>query len=71
VDRDGSAVRAAIPEAAGVHGTGGLEGLAGGGARHPDLKDAAAAAGADEVFMTSPSPGQIGRFLALASRALW
>jgi 5-methyltetrahydropteroyltriglutamate--homocysteine methyltransferase len=27
------------------------------------LKDAAAAAGADEVFMTSPSPGQIGRFL--------
>ncbi len=24
---------------------------------------AAAAAGADEVFMTSPSPGQIGRFL--------
>jgi hypothetical protein len=40
-------------------------------ARHPDLKDAAAAAGADEVFMTSPSPGQIGRFLALASRALW
>src|SRR5262249_57591811 len=28
-----------------------------------NLKDAAAAAGADEVFMTSPSPGQIGRFL--------
>jgi len=27
------------------------------------LKDAAASAGADEVFMTSPSPGQIGRFL--------
>jgi 5-methyltetrahydropteroyltriglutamate--homocysteine methyltransferase len=27
-----------------------------------NLKDAAAAAGADEVFMTSPSPGQIGRF---------
>jgi 5-methyltetrahydropteroyltriglutamate--homocysteine methyltransferase len=28
-----------------------------------NLKDAAAAGGADEVFMTSPSPGQIGRFL--------
>jgi len=28
-----------------------------------NLKDGAAAAGADEVFMTSPSPGQIGRFL--------
>jgi 5-methyltetrahydropteroyltriglutamate--homocysteine methyltransferase len=28
-----------------------------------NLKDAAAAAGAEEVFMTSPSPGQIGRFL--------
>ena len=28
-----------------------------------NLKDAAAAAGADDVFMTSPSPGQIGRFL--------
>ena len=28
-----------------------------------NLKDAAASAGADEVFMTSPSPGQIGRFL--------
>ena len=28
-----------------------------------NLKDAAAAAHADEVFMTSPSPGQIGRFL--------
>jgi 5-methyltetrahydropteroyltriglutamate--homocysteine methyltransferase len=28
-----------------------------------NLKDAAAAAAADEVFMTSPSPGQIGRFL--------
>ena len=28
-----------------------------------NLEDAAAAAGADEVFMTSPSPGQIGRFL--------
>jgi 5-methyltetrahydropteroyltriglutamate--homocysteine methyltransferase len=28
-----------------------------------NLKDAAAASGADEVFMTSPSPGQIGRFL--------
>ena len=28
-----------------------------------NLKDAAAAARADEVFMTSPSPGQIGRFL--------
>src|SRR5262245_29480732 len=28
-----------------------------------NLKDAAAAAGATEVFMTSPSPGQIGRFL--------
>jgi 5-methyltetrahydropteroyltriglutamate--homocysteine methyltransferase len=27
------------------------------------LKDAAAVSGADEVFMTSPSPGQIGRFL--------
>jgi len=27
------------------------------------LKDAAASAGAGEVFMTSPSPGQIGRFL--------
>jgi 5-methyltetrahydropteroyltriglutamate--homocysteine methyltransferase len=27
------------------------------------LREAAAAAGADEVFMTSPSPGQIGRFL--------
>jgi len=28
-----------------------------------NLKDAAAAGGAEEVFMTSPSPGQIGRFL--------
>jgi 5-methyltetrahydropteroyltriglutamate--homocysteine methyltransferase len=28
-----------------------------------NLRDAAAAAGAEEVFMTSPSPGQIGRFL--------
>ena len=28
-----------------------------------NLKDAAAAVGADELFMTSPSPGQIGRFL--------
>jgi len=28
-----------------------------------NLKDAAAASGADDVFMTSPSPGQIGRFL--------
>jgi 5-methyltetrahydropteroyltriglutamate--homocysteine methyltransferase len=28
-----------------------------------NLKDAAAARGAKEVFMTSPSPGQIGRFL--------
>jgi len=28
-----------------------------------NLKDAAAAGAADEVFMTSPSPGQIGRFL--------
>src|SRR4030095_3570656 len=28
-----------------------------------NLKDAAADSGADEVFMTSPSPGQIGRFL--------
>jgi len=28
-----------------------------------NLKDAAAAVGADEIFMTSPSPGQIGRFL--------
>ena len=28
-----------------------------------NLKDAPAAAGADDVFMTSPSPGQIGRFL--------
>jgi 5-methyltetrahydropteroyltriglutamate--homocysteine methyltransferase len=28
-----------------------------------NLKQAAAATGADEVFMTSPSPGQIGRFL--------
>jgi 5-methyltetrahydropteroyltriglutamate--homocysteine methyltransferase len=28
-----------------------------------NLRDAAAAAGAGEVFMTSPSPGQIGRFL--------
>ena len=28
-----------------------------------NLEDAAAAGGADEVFMTSPSPGQIGRFL--------
>jgi 5-methyltetrahydropteroyltriglutamate--homocysteine methyltransferase len=28
-----------------------------------NLKDAAAGAGAEEVFMTSPSPGQIGRFL--------
>ncbi len=28
-----------------------------------NLKDGAAAAGAEEVFMTSPSPGQIGRFL--------
>jgi 5-methyltetrahydropteroyltriglutamate--homocysteine methyltransferase len=28
-----------------------------------NLKDAAGAAGAQEVFMTSPSPGQIGRFL--------
>jgi len=28
-----------------------------------NLKDAAAASGAEEVFMTSPSPGQIGRFL--------
>jgi 5-methyltetrahydropteroyltriglutamate--homocysteine methyltransferase len=28
-----------------------------------NLKEAAAAAGAEEVFMTSPSPGQIGRFL--------
>jgi 5-methyltetrahydropteroyltriglutamate--homocysteine methyltransferase len=28
-----------------------------------NLKDAAAACGADDVFMTSPSPGQIGRFL--------
>jgi 5-methyltetrahydropteroyltriglutamate--homocysteine methyltransferase len=28
-----------------------------------NLKDAAAASGAGEVFMTSPSPGQIGRFL--------
>ncbi len=28
-----------------------------------NLKDAAAAAGARDVFMTSPSPGQIGRFL--------
>ena len=28
-----------------------------------NLKDAAAAAGATDVFMTSPSPGQIGRFL--------
>ena len=28
-----------------------------------NLKDAAAASEADEVFMTSPSPGQIGRFL--------
>jgi 5-methyltetrahydropteroyltriglutamate--homocysteine methyltransferase len=28
-----------------------------------NLRDAAASAGADEVFMTSPSPGQIGRFL--------
>ncbi len=28
-----------------------------------NLKDAAASASADEVFMTSPSPGQIGRFL--------
>jgi len=28
-----------------------------------NLKDGAATAGADEVFMTSPSPGQIGRFL--------
>jgi 5-methyltetrahydropteroyltriglutamate--homocysteine methyltransferase len=27
------------------------------------LQEAAAAVGADEVFMTSPSPGQIGRFL--------
>jgi len=28
-----------------------------------NLRDAAAAAGAQQVFMTSPSPGQIGRFL--------
>ena len=28
-----------------------------------NLEDAAAAGGAEEVFMTSPSPGQIGRFL--------
>ena len=28
-----------------------------------NLKDAATTGGADEVFMTSPSPGQIGRFL--------
>jgi len=28
-----------------------------------NLRDAAASAGAGEVFMTSPSPGQIGRFL--------
>jgi 5-methyltetrahydropteroyltriglutamate--homocysteine methyltransferase len=28
-----------------------------------NLRDAAAATGAGEVFMTSPSPGQIGRFL--------
>jgi 5-methyltetrahydropteroyltriglutamate--homocysteine methyltransferase len=28
-----------------------------------NLRDAAAAAGARQVFMTSPSPGQIGRFL--------
>jgi 5-methyltetrahydropteroyltriglutamate--homocysteine methyltransferase len=28
-----------------------------------NLRDAAAAAGAQHVFMTSPSPGQIGRFL--------
>ena len=28
-----------------------------------NLKDAAAAVGADDIFMTSPSPGQIGRFL--------
>ena len=28
-----------------------------------NLKDAAVAVGADELFMTSPSPGQIGRFL--------
>ena len=28
-----------------------------------NMKDAAAASGAGEVFMTSPSPGQIGRFL--------
>jgi 5-methyltetrahydropteroyltriglutamate--homocysteine methyltransferase len=28
-----------------------------------NLKDAAATAGAQEVFLTSPSPGQIGRFL--------
>ena len=28
-----------------------------------NLRDAAAAAGVGEVFMTSPSPGQIGRFL--------
>ena len=28
-----------------------------------NLREAAAAAGAEQVFMTSPSPGQIGRFL--------
>ena len=28
-----------------------------------NLADATAASGVDEVFMTSPSPGQIGRFL--------
>jgi len=32
-----------------------------------NLKDAAVAAGTEEVFMTAPSPGQIGRFLRTAT----
>ena len=57
------ALRISVPVPSGLQRPGVVEGLAGGAGRHRSREAALQGAKADDIFMTSPSPGQIARYL--------